>query len=173
MKFEGTNGQVYWANIPRGAIPKVESEVDGYPDIASLEQGERAFTTSIKRILAPVPNPELPMICIGINYAEHAKEAKLSVPQDPVMWYKPPLALANPDEDIPISQTIFHNFLDYEVMQQCFSILVWGFRIGLIDSGRTSGHHFQSRKRHIACTGKGLHPRLHDRQRLDCQGLSR
>jgi hypothetical protein len=31
------------------------------------------------------------------------------------MWYKPAAALANPDEDIPISKQAYENFLDYEV----------------------------------------------------------
>jgi 2-keto-4-pentenoate hydratase/2-oxohepta-3-ene-1,7-dioic acid hydratase in catechol pathway len=123
-KFEASNGKVYWASIPRGTSPKLDSEVDSYTDIASLERGDKATKTSIKKILAPLPSSGLPMICIGINYAEHAKEAKLTVPKDPVMWYKPPTALANPDEDIPIAQVIFPNFLDYEVSSNNCPLLV-------------------------------------------------
>jgi 2-keto-4-pentenoate hydratase/2-oxohepta-3-ene-1,7-dioic acid hydratase in catechol pathway len=39
------------------------------------------------RLLAPVPSPEK-IICIGLNYADHAAESGLPLPQEPVVFNK-------------------------------------------------------------------------------------
>jgi len=42
--------------------------------------------------LAPIPSPEK-IICIGLNYADHARETKAAVPSCPVVFNKFPTAL--------------------------------------------------------------------------------
>ncbi|RKK95650.1 hypothetical protein BFJ68_g14705 [Fusarium oxysporum] len=69
-------------------------------------------TDFVTQILSPLPF-EGDIICIGTNYREHAKEANLPVPLDPVMWYKPRRALAGPGE-VPIPPIAANGFLDYE-----------------------------------------------------------
>ncbi|CAG9953037.1 unnamed protein product [Clonostachys rosea f. rosea IK726] len=64
------------------------------------------------QILAPVPHNG-DIICIGLNYRKHAEEANLTVPLDPVMWYKPRRALRGPGQVvIPIAAA--NNFPDFE-----------------------------------------------------------
>uniref|UniRef100_A0A0D2Y3I2 Fumarylacetoacetase-like C-terminal domain-containing protein n=1 Tax=Fusarium oxysporum (strain Fo5176) TaxID=660025 RepID=A0A0D2Y3I2_FUSOF len=69
-------------------------------------------TDFVTQILSPLPF-EGDIICLGTNYREHAKEANLPVPLDPVMWYKPRRALAGPGE-VPIPPIAANGFLDYE-----------------------------------------------------------
>ncbi|KAI8711255.1 FAA-hydrolase domain-containing protein [Fusarium sp. LHS14.1] len=69
-------------------------------------------TELVTQILSPLPF-EGDIICIGTNYREHAREANLPVPLDPVMWYKPRKALAGPGE-VPIPPIAATGFLDYE-----------------------------------------------------------
>lgn len=45
------------------------------------------------RVLAPVPNPEK-VICIGLNYADHAAETNAKLPSEPVVFNKFPTAVA-------------------------------------------------------------------------------
>jgi len=52
-------------------------------------------------------------MCIGLNYAHHAKEAHLQVPTNPVVFTKPADAIAGPYEDIPIHPDA-QSQLDYE-----------------------------------------------------------
>lgn len=52
-------------------------------------------------------------MCIGLNYAHHAKEANLQVPSNPVVFTKPADALAGPYEDISIHSDA-QSQLDYE-----------------------------------------------------------
>ncbi|KAI1485441.1 hypothetical protein F5X96DRAFT_674637 [Biscogniauxia mediterranea] len=51
----------------------------------------------IDRILSPLTAAEVGSIrCIGLNYANHAKEAKMQLPDIPMMFMKPATALADP-----------------------------------------------------------------------------
>ncbi|KAI2623477.1 hypothetical protein GGS26DRAFT_600352 [Hypomontagnella submonticulosa] len=52
---------------------------------------------TISRILSPLSAAEVGTIrCIGLNYANHAKEANMKVPDVPMMFLKPATALADP-----------------------------------------------------------------------------
>lgn len=50
------------------------------------------------RLLAPVEPGKI--ICIGRNYAEHAKEHGAEVPEIPLIFLKPPSAILNPEDAI-------------------------------------------------------------------------
>ncbi|MGH7280899.1 MAG: fumarylacetoacetate hydrolase family protein [Polyangiaceae bacterium] len=50
------------------------------------------------RFLAPVVPSKI--LCVGRNYAAHAKELGNEVPKEPLLFLKPPSALIGPDEKI-------------------------------------------------------------------------
>jgi 2-keto-4-pentenoate hydratase/2-oxohepta-3-ene-1,7-dioic acid hydratase in catechol pathway len=52
----------------------------------ALGTGQPINATSLK-LLAPVPNPEK-VICIGLNYADHAAESGSEIPSQPVVFSK-------------------------------------------------------------------------------------
>ena len=61
------------------------------------------------RLLAPIQPSKI--ICIGRNYAEHAKERNVEVPKVPLLFMKPPSAINNPGGAIllpPQSQQVEH-----------------------------------------------------------------
>ena len=53
------------------------------------------------RLGSPVARPSK-IICIGLNYADHAKEAKANIPTEPIIFFKSTTALAGPNDDIII-----------------------------------------------------------------------
>lgn len=111
-----SNGLDYWTAISPGEVPSLGAEVMAYRDIGPITIYQEHEKVVIEELQAPLPSQVNPIICIGINYRDHAVEANLQVPSDPVVWYKPPTALANPGQDIPISaKAATANFLDYEV----------------------------------------------------------
>ncbi|EXL90729.1 hypothetical protein NOF04DRAFT_19483 [Fusarium oxysporum II5] len=113
IRFLDDEGQTYLASLPAPQTTSeiVSSTVTGYASFADLlEQNGRLV--KVVKILAPLPF-EGDIICIGTNYREHAKEANLPVPLDPVMWYKPRRALAGPGK-VPIPPIAANGFLDYE-----------------------------------------------------------
>ncbi len=40
------------------------------------------------------------IICIGLNYADHARETKAKIPEEPVIFFKATTALCGPDDDL-------------------------------------------------------------------------
>ncbi len=52
-------------------------------------------------------------ICIGLNYSDHAKEAKMAIPAEPIIFLKAPSALCGPNDDT--IQPPHSSQLDWEV----------------------------------------------------------
>ena len=49
----------------------------------------------------PYPHSLGKIVCVGRNYAEHAKELNNPVPQSPILFIKPTTAYAWPGEPLP------------------------------------------------------------------------
>lgn len=78
----------------------------GFPDLLSvIASGGAAgaegpsYPLSEVRLLAPIPRPPK-IICIGLNYADHAREAKLETPKVPTVFGKFPTAVIGPGDAI-------------------------------------------------------------------------
>lgn len=63
------------------------------------------------RLLAPVPRPGK-IVCIGLNYRDHAAEARLAVPAAPVTFSKYPTAVTHPSAPIYLPRA--SQKVDYE-----------------------------------------------------------
>jgi len=55
------------------------------------------------RLLAPIPRPARNIVCVGLNYAEHASESRITtgLPEVPVYFTKPPSTVTGPEAAIP------------------------------------------------------------------------
>ncbi|WP_426320760.1 fumarylacetoacetate hydrolase family protein [Microbacterium sp. E-13] len=54
-----------------------------------------------QRIGAPVARPHQ-IICVGLNYADHAAESGQAVPDEPILFTKSPNTLVGPNDDVRI-----------------------------------------------------------------------
>ncbi len=76
--------------------------------IAKLEPGSKALASVSRplaetRLLAPVPKPRRNLVCVGLNYADHAAESRVTegLPEHPVYFTKPPSTVIGPEAAIP------------------------------------------------------------------------
>lgn len=53
------------------------------------------------RLGSPISRPSK-IICIGLNYADHAKETKANIPAEPIIFFKSTTALCGPYDDVII-----------------------------------------------------------------------
>lgn len=53
------------------------------------------------RLGSPVARPSK-IICIGLNYADHAKETGAAIPKEPIIFFKSTTALIGPNDDVII-----------------------------------------------------------------------
>jgi len=79
---------------------------------AASEKGEHGISASEVTICAPINNPEK-IICIGLNYADHAAESGMPIPEEPVVFSKYASSIINPGDKI-VAPSV-SNEVDYEV----------------------------------------------------------
>jgi 2-keto-4-pentenoate hydratase/2-oxohepta-3-ene-1,7-dioic acid hydratase in catechol pathway len=75
--------------------------------------GEHQVTNramAIEKVLAPLVPTDI--LCIGLNYREHAAESGSAIPQNPVLFIKASNTLNNPGDPIPIPKR--SSQIDYE-----------------------------------------------------------
>lgn len=71
------------------------------------------------RLLAPIPRPRRNVVCLGLNYAEHAKESaaargrEMQAPDYPIFFTKATHAVIGPDEVIPFDPAVSEQ-IDWE-----------------------------------------------------------
>lgn len=82
--------------------------IDGSP-FASFQRNSADMSLEGLRLLPPVRPTKI--LCVGRNYAAHAEEHAVELPEVPLLFLKPPSSLIGPGEDIvlpPQSQRIEH-----------------------------------------------------------------
>ena len=87
----------------------------GIPALAAwyaLHRGQCPVIADDERLGSPVPQPPL-MLCVGLNYADHARETGAKLPSEPVLFGKAPSAVCGPDDAVYLPPGSQH--LDYEV----------------------------------------------------------
>ena len=76
--------------------------LDGLPAVVA-ERVASGLVSSFagERIGAPIARPHQ-ILCIGLNYSDHAAETGQDVPAEPILFTKPPNTLIGPDDDVRI-----------------------------------------------------------------------
>lgn len=80
-------------------------------DITSL-----SIVPASVRLGPPVPTPGK-IICVGLNYADHAVETGFELPVEPLVFFKSPTSLSGPTDPIRIPKTA--DAVDWEVELAC------------------------------------------------------
>jgi 2,4-diketo-3-deoxy-L-fuconate hydrolase len=99
----------------------------GLATIASIV-GERSRAGSVRefgdvRIGAPIARPHQ-IVCVGLNYRDHAAETGQAVPTEPILFSKSPNTLVGPNDDVR--------------MPRGASKLDWEVELGIVIGERTS-----------------------------------
>ncbi|MEO8561856.1 MAG: fumarylacetoacetate hydrolase family protein [bacterium] len=77
---------------------------DGLARLAQWVQSEGASAPTIGddvRLGPPLRRPSK-IICVGLNYRDHAKESGMAVPTEPVIFFKATSAIVGPNDDVVI-----------------------------------------------------------------------
>lgn len=79
-------------------------EKDGLQKLASVIETQSSSLPEVTagvRLGSPVARPSK-IVCIGLNYADHAKETNAKVPSEPVIFMKSTTSLCGPNDNIMI-----------------------------------------------------------------------
>ncbi|MEJ2289768.1 MAG: fumarylacetoacetate hydrolase family protein [Deinococcales bacterium] len=74
-------------------------------------EGRSPLDAAGLRLGPPVPRPGK-VLCVGLNYREHAREAGKQIPTSPVLFSKFDNAITGPDAEVPVPAEVER--LDYE-----------------------------------------------------------
>lgn len=74
------------------------------------EETGKSLPLSSARVLSPVSPSKI--VCVGRNYRAHANELGNEVPQEPLLFFKPPSSVIGPDESIELPT--ISNRVDHE-----------------------------------------------------------
>jgi len=90
----------------------VSSRVQDYDEaffandgLTRLKQWLKENSTSAPRVAAsvrlgsPISRPSK-IVCIGLNFRDHAKESKMEIPEEPVIFFKATTSLVGPNDDL-------------------------------------------------------------------------
>ncbi|HWI90516.1 MAG TPA: fumarylacetoacetate hydrolase family protein [Flavisolibacter sp.] len=64
-------------------------------------KGKLLKLSSDVRLAPPIARPSK-IVCIGLNYADHAKETNAQIPKEPIIFFKSTTALIGPNDDVII-----------------------------------------------------------------------
>jgi len=106
VRFLAKDGRTYYGDaiLPHGVtdISKatqakvIKGEIFGKHDVTDE-------VVDIRLLLAPLALEDVKTVrCLGLNYAQHAKESNMPIPKYPVLFYKPITSLSGPTDPIPI-----------------------------------------------------------------------
>jgi len=79
-------------------------------EVAARRDGAGVLAATA-RLLAPVHDPQK-IVCVGLNYRDHAHESKMPIPKEPVLFSKFPSALVGHGEPVVIPKV--SSKVDYE-----------------------------------------------------------
>ncbi len=77
-------------------------------DINGTTLGDLSVIKDIERLAVVPGSPRIgacvgsvgKMICVGLNYADHAAEAGVAVPAEPIIFFKATSSICGPDDDL-------------------------------------------------------------------------
>lgn len=94
IRFRTANG-VAWGIFEEGRVAEISSN-----PACGYEMTDKYYELSQTKLLAPVEPGKI--VCVGLNYRDHVKESQSAtkVPEDPVLFLKPPSAVIGPGEKI-------------------------------------------------------------------------
>ncbi len=107
IRFTDTRGEVHTGCDFNGQTAAlISGDLLGAPTITTNR-------VEVKQLLAPITPAAI--ICIGLNYRQHAEETGLALPQYPVVFMKNPGSVTDPGSDIIIPSCCAHPpEVDYE-----------------------------------------------------------
>lgn len=77
-----------------------------------ISENKLTEVESNQRLGCPVYRPSK-IICIGLNYAKHARETKAAVPTEPILFFKSTTSVSGPNDDVIIPKNSIKT--DWEV----------------------------------------------------------
>jgi 2-keto-4-pentenoate hydratase/2-oxohepta-3-ene-1,7-dioic acid hydratase in catechol pathway len=106
IRYESPEGEIGYAALnPDGSTTKLKGSL-----FENLERTDEP--AQVARLRAPLDPAAI--LCIGLNYRKHAAETNTPLPQFPVLFFKNPASVQDPEGVIELPHWIESTKVDYE-----------------------------------------------------------
>lgn len=120
IRYEDGKGETHYASQSEdGTATRLEGCLyDGLSDTGDAAE--------VKRVLAPLKPVDI--LCIGLNYRQHAAEGNQPVPENPILFMKNIGALTHPGSPIRLPRRLRSDKVDYEcelavvIGKKCYNV---------------------------------------------------
>ena len=97
LRFQKDNNEAVGI-LKNRMVYEVSSESRIVPQIGSCPELGNSHSLDEVKILPPVYPSKV--VCVGLNYRDHAKELDMELPDEPVLFLKPPTTVIGHEEAI-------------------------------------------------------------------------
>ncbi|RGP78806.1 fumarylacetoacetate hydrolase domain-containing 2a [Fusarium longipes] len=113
VRFVSNDGETHYGAADE-SLKTARILESGSPFSSPAQLSKQEHT--IHKLLCPIDVTDArSVVCIGLNYTDHAEEAQMSIPKVPVVFFKPVTALTGPHDDLVLPRTFWEKGrLDYE-----------------------------------------------------------
>jgi len=105
IRYQDADGAIAYAAQKYDAAFEIDGDIFGEHSVSERR-------ADVKKLLAPI-KPEA-ILCIGLNYRRHADESGAKAPEYPVLFFKLPGAVQNPNDPIFLPTHLKSDEVDYE-----------------------------------------------------------
>jgi 2-keto-4-pentenoate hydratase/2-oxohepta-3-ene-1,7-dioic acid hydratase in catechol pathway len=106
IRYQDASGKIHHAaEQPNGSALRIEGDIYSAHKITS-------DLAQITKLLSPIAPTQI--LCIGLNYRQHAAETNAKVPERPILFVKGINTAQNPGDPILIPTRLASNEVDYE-----------------------------------------------------------
>lgn len=106
IRFSDSSGAVHFGALQaNGNALKIRGDIFNSPEITNEE-------VAVGKLLAPLQPTSI--LCIGLNYRQHAAESGAPVPELPILFVKGNNTVQNPNDPIEIPTRLASHEVDYE-----------------------------------------------------------
>lgn len=100
-----------FGRIEGDSVIQMGTDIVAYLSKATSSKDAARVPLSELTLLAPIPNPGK-IVCVGLNYHDHAVESRQPIPAEPILFAKYANSLVGPDADIVVPKAC--SAVDYE-----------------------------------------------------------
>lgn len=112
FRFESTTGATLYGTGPTPDGDKLPATLQVLSGDLFAGLHPTAESATVKRLLAPIEPRAI--LCIGLNYRQHAAETGAAIPPFPVLFFKNPACVQDPGGAIEIPRYLRSEQMDYE-----------------------------------------------------------
>ena len=106
IRYQDAQEKIAYGSLQEdGSALEIKGDIFGQHEVTATK-------ANVAKLLAPIKPTSI--LCIGLNYKHHAAESNAKLPEFPILFFKGPGTLQNPNDPIVLPTHLRSDKVDYE-----------------------------------------------------------